>query len=161
MLQYSGGRKTVYTCALGEGGGHNEEGGKTEEGGREEEDRTVTEQALISTGNWDNGNLSKNINFQANLFFLILRRNGGQREKGRREEGEREKERGRKGGREEGGRVEGGWREALTHNHIPHQGLPYKVSSLWCGLFLDADILDIRNHTKWNHPLRIMSLSTM
>ena len=52
MLQYSGGRKTVYTCALGEGGGHNEkEGGKTEEGGREEEDRTVTEQALISTGN--------------------------------------------------------------------------------------------------------------
>ena len=83
---------------LGKGGKR----GKTEEGGREEEDRTVTEQALISTGNGDNGNLSKNINFQANLFFLILRRNGGQREKGRREEGEREKGRGRKGRREEG-----------------------------------------------------------
>ena len=91
-------------CVIGGRRGHEEkeEEGGEEEGG-EEEDRTVTE--LISTGNGDNGNLSKNINFQANLFFLVLRRNGGT--KGEREEGGRKEERGKKEEREDGEREKG------------------------------------------------------
>lgn len=77
MLQYSDGRKTVYGCALEEGGGWGEKDQRSEERKRV----LLSQSRSYKTGNRVNKNLSKNINFQTNLFFLILRRNGG-RERG-------------------------------------------------------------------------------
>lgn len=63
----------MYGCALEEGGGWGEKDQRSEERKRV----LLSQSRSYKTGNRVNKNLSKNINFQTNLFFLILRRNGG------------------------------------------------------------------------------------
>lgn len=66
-------------CALEEGGGWGEKDQRSEERKRV----LLPQSRSYKTGNRVNKNLSKNINFQTNLFFLILRRNGGRKREGR------------------------------------------------------------------------------
>ena len=62
-----------------EGGGWGEKDQRSEERKRV----LLSQSRSYKTGNRVNKNLSKNINFQTNLFFLILRRNGGRKREGR------------------------------------------------------------------------------
>ena len=72
-----------------EGGGWGEKDQRSEERKRV----LLSQSRSYKTGNRVNKNLSKNINFQTNLFFLILRRNGGRKREGRGSgEGERGEE---------------------------------------------------------------------